>query len=253
MDKKYGFTEETMTVGNHVLRQIVALKNFDVPSRDGEKWTRHVMRGDLGGFIEKEENLSQEGGCWVFSCGYVFGEAKIIDNANIFGAVYGNARIEGVACVGRECVVCDHAIVSDSCDLDGGCTVYENAHLSGNCRVSDCYTFIRGFAHVTDDAIIEGFAKVEGKARVSGESHITNRAEIAGCAHVDSCYVSETMVDGQTNLVDSNISGRFRICGRSEFHKCRVSGSFGFEYDVPITLSYVCINIDNRSTIRLLT
>ena len=54
MSKKYTFTGETMLSpdGTSTLHKIVALKDFS------------DMRGDIeGGWIEKEENLSQEGDC----------------------------------------------------------------------------------------------------------------------------------------------------------------------------------------------
>lgn len=46
-----------------------------------------MNEGDLGGFIEKEENLSHSG------CAWVYGNAKIYGNAKVCGyaEVYGNA------------------------------------------------------------------------------------------------------------------------------------------------------------------
>lgn len=38
-----------------------------------------VKEGELGGFIEKEENLSHEGNAWVF------GNAKVCENAKVYG------------------------------------------------------------------------------------------------------------------------------------------------------------------------
>lgn len=48
-DKKYELTDVTRKVGDRTLYQIRALKDF------GE-----VKAGDLGGYIEKESNLSQK-------------------------------------------------------------------------------------------------------------------------------------------------------------------------------------------------
>ena len=55
MSNKYKMIEETIVVGGHVLHRIQALKTFGC----------FVHEGDLGGFIETEENLPQEGNCWV--------------------------------------------------------------------------------------------------------------------------------------------------------------------------------------------
>ena len=54
MEKKYKLTEETINIANKTLYRIEALKDF-----------ANVKKGDKGGFVEKEENLSQSGDCWV--------------------------------------------------------------------------------------------------------------------------------------------------------------------------------------------
>ena len=77
--RKYELTEETKTLAyGKVLHRIRAL--IDI-SRYG------VKAGDLGGWIEKYDNLSQDGDAWV--CG----NAEVRDNAE----VYGNAKVCGDA------------------------------------------------------------------------------------------------------------------------------------------------------------
>ena len=48
MEKKYRLTDETINVDGRILHRIEALKDFG-----------NVKKGDKGGFVEKEENLSQ--------------------------------------------------------------------------------------------------------------------------------------------------------------------------------------------------
>jgi hypothetical protein len=67
--KKYEFTGDTRTVGNVELRKIRALRDFG-----------DVKAGDLGGWIEKEANLSHEEECWVSCNAWVYGDSKINDN-----------------------------------------------------------------------------------------------------------------------------------------------------------------------------
>ena len=52
--KKYELTTDTKMVLGRKLFRIKALVSFG-----------NVKIGDLGGYIEKEENLSQEGNAWV--------------------------------------------------------------------------------------------------------------------------------------------------------------------------------------------
>ena len=71
--KKFEFTGETKTISllfrTAILHRIRAVAEFGL-----------VKVGDLGGWIEKEENLSHEGKAWV--CG----DAKVWGNAKVFSA-----------------------------------------------------------------------------------------------------------------------------------------------------------------------
>ena len=83
---KYELTDETNGSG---LRRIRALR--DIP-RCG------VKEGDLGGWVESEGNLTQEGDCWVSDDAQVFGIAMVFDNARVFdnAMVFNAAACRGV-------------------------------------------------------------------------------------------------------------------------------------------------------------
>ena len=63
-----------------------------------------VEKGELGGFIEKEDNLSHDGNAWVYGNARVFGNAQVYGNAR----VYGNAQVSGDARVYDDA---DYAVV----------------------------------------------------------------------------------------------------------------------------------------------
>ena len=48
----------------------------------------NVKKGDLGGWIEKEDNLSQEGDCWVFGDAWVYGDARSIVTGKQIGRAH---------------------------------------------------------------------------------------------------------------------------------------------------------------------
>ena len=77
--KKFEFTGETKTISllfrTATLHRIRAVAEFGL-----------VKVGDLGGWIEKEENLSHEGKAWVYGDAKVWGNAKVWGDANIFSA-----------------------------------------------------------------------------------------------------------------------------------------------------------------------
>ena len=102
--KKYEFTGETKGLQGVILKRIRALVDID---RYG------VSAGDLGGWIEDDRNLTQNGDAWVSGDAWVYGAARVYGDACVYGAarvsgdarVYGDARVSGAACVyGAACV-----------------------------------------------------------------------------------------------------------------------------------------------------
>ena len=68
------------------------------------KCTRRIKYaevGDLGGYIEKEDNLS--GDAWVSGDAQVSGDAWVSGDAQVYGnaQVYGDARVSGETCGSR--------------------------------------------------------------------------------------------------------------------------------------------------------
>ena len=88
---KYTFTEEIKEIElnneKRILHRIKALKNFKSGGQE-------VHIGDLGGFVESIDNLSQEDDkAWVFDEALVFEDTKVYDGASIFN----NAQVFGGA------------------------------------------------------------------------------------------------------------------------------------------------------------
>ena len=85
---KYELTDETIDVSGTTLHRIKALKDFG-----------NVKKGELGGYVESEYNLSQIGNCWVYGNARVCGDAELCGNAKVCGnaRVYGNAEVCGNA------------------------------------------------------------------------------------------------------------------------------------------------------------
>ena len=72
VNKKYKLTKETKEVFGVNLHRIEALKDFS-----------DVKKGDTGGWIEKAENLSQEGDAWVSGNAKVYGDAWVYGDAEV--------------------------------------------------------------------------------------------------------------------------------------------------------------------------
>lgn len=100
------------TIAGHTLYRIRALKDFG-----------NVAKGDLGGYIENEKNLSQ------FDEARVFGEAKVFDNARVSdnAYVFDEAKVFGNAFVAGEARVSSNAEIESSKDY----IVFKNNWSSG--------------------------------------------------------------------------------------------------------------------------
>ncbi len=129
---KYELTENTKTLYGHLLHQV-----------------KKVDTGDLGGWIENEENLSQDGNCWIYSPNAViYGEAKVLGNTRIFGKAHisGKTLISGNSEVRGK--IKDSEIINATIDRD--CTIYkskiENSHIWYDSHITNC--------HIKDSACI---------------------------------------------------------------------------------------------------
>ena len=81
--KKFELTSEFITnISGVKLFRIKALVKFG-----------NVEKGELGGYVEKEENLSHNGDAWVYGNAEVYGNACVCGDARVYGdaMVYGNA------------------------------------------------------------------------------------------------------------------------------------------------------------------
>ena len=130
--KKYELTSETKVISGVELHRIKALNSFG-----------NINEGDLGGWIESEQNLSQYGDAWVFDNAKVSGNAIVSGNATVSGNAYvgGNSCVGWNSCVCENAIVCDNAIVSDNATVRGNATVrrkedyivFKNWWSSGRC------------------------------------------------------------------------------------------------------------------------
>ena len=163
MEKKYILTEETKEVGGHILHRIQAMRDFG-----------GVQKGDLGGWIESEENLSHDGDCWifgngeVFDNGRVFGDGRVSDNGWVFGdgKVFGNGRVS------------DNGWVFGDGKVFGNGEVYDNGKVYGNGRVSD-------------DGRVFGNAKIGFNAYISSPRSYFVQGPIGSRNDFLTCYLDK--------------------------------------------------------------
>lgn len=199
-NKKYGLTAETRSYYGHILYRIIALQDISFS----------VKKGDLGGFIESQENLSMSGESWIYDESIVYGKAKIVEGAIVKNnsRVTGNLRISGQCTIkgskiGSDKDVCylrvNGLLKEDVCILIYGSTRIENSTIIGkNIRISE--------------------SKIQ-RTNVKDEVNIT-RSDISN-ASISNAKINNSVIDGQvsisgekTVLIDhSKIEGQHEIVG----------------------------------------
>ena len=168
--KKYKILKDmTIEYKGRTLYRIRALKDFS-----------NVKKGDLGGYVESYNNLSQEGNCWIYDDAKVYENAKVYDNVRI----YNNAEIFGNA------------------------QVFSNAKVHGNAKVYD-------YAKVFDNAFVFGDAKVYGDVKVYGESHIYNNAQVYGNARV---YGESYIYNNAEIFGNARVFGNAQVFGNAKIY-----------------------------------
>ena len=124
MNKKYVFTGETKQI-DYLLRtvtlhRIKAVVSFGI-----------IKAGELGGWIEKEENLSHKGDAWVSGNAQVSGHAEIYANARIWdnAKIWGNAEVGGTAKITGTAKIFGNATVNGDAWICDNAEVFSTNHV----------------------------------------------------------------------------------------------------------------------------
>ena len=160
-----------------------------------------VTEGDLGGYVESEENLSHEGDCWIYDESAVMSKSRIYENAKL----YGDSRFS------------DYSVAYGNCELQNVIAQLASK-IYGNIKVVNSYTRIIN-SDIYGDITIMGnnyitFCNINGDFRLEdiaiyGEDN--DRAEI------------------HTHLRNINIAGNAKINSASDYIKIDGAGLVDFE------------------------
>lgn len=144
MEKKYKLTDETIEFNGVKLHRIEALRDFC-----------DVKKGDRGGFVQSEKNLSCYENCWIY------------DDSKAFG----NSFVRQNAVLSYNSIICDGAIASGDSRIYRNSIVCEKALISDNACISD-NSVVCGNSYIAGDASVTRFSRVEGVSEVTGNAEI---------------------------------------------------------------------------------
>ncbi len=140
----------------------------------------NVNAGDLGGYIEHEVNLSQDGDCWIGDDACVYGNARVSDNAQ----VYENARVLDNAQIFGYARVFGHARIYGNTKIFGAARVFDNAQIYGDAEVH-CDAWVFGNAQVAHAVWLGGSIKLNGHMILTGSGGRCNITSLEQIYYVD--------------------------------------------------------------------
>ena len=197
------FVKPKLLEETYNLYRIRALKDFG-----------DVKAGDLGGYIESERNLSQEGDCWVYD------KAKVTDEAKI----YGNAKIKGYVVISDNAEVFDNAKVYDYAEVSGNAKVYGNAQVEDSAKI---YNKVEVFdnALIDKETTLYNKAKVYGKAKVTENAELHDEVQVYDNAKIDNARLyDKAQVYGKAKVFgDATVSENAKVYDNAQICNARVT------------------------------
>ena len=138
-NRKYELTDITMRYEGRTLYRIRALKDF-----------ADVKKGKLGGWVQTEDNLSQEGYCWVYNNAKCMDNARMYDNSTMFdrsemhdntimydysrmygnSAMYDYSRMLDYTTMYGNSEMHDYSKMCDNSEMHEGSKMYNNSIIS---------------------------------------------------------------------------------------------------------------------------
>ena len=201
--EKYKLTDIVAQCDGTTIHQIQAIIDF-----------ADVKKGDLGGFVESEDNLSHYGDCWIYDQAKAIGNSKVLDNAQLRGM----ALLKDHASAGNNSVISESARVLDNATIRDYAAVKGNAFVCDNAKVCG-HAKVFGNATVKSETFMSDFAIAYGNAVLTGDAHLLGQASVCGNANVHNGVISDyASVCGNVNIFDSpTLSGKAVVSDKRDY------------------------------------
>ena len=157
-DKFIMLSDDYTVINGQTVYRIKALKEFGI-----------VKKGELGGYIAKESNLSFKEG----SVAWVGKEAVVMDDASVLN----HAQVTDHAIITGTTTVKNCAIVGGSAEINGNCFIMKEAVVTGAAKLNG-KVVVTDTAIVMEDVSLNGAIRVYGEAILSGDTEIEDNADI---------------------------------------------------------------------------
>ena len=180
--KKYELIKESKDYfAEREIFRIRALKDFS-----------DIKVGDIGGWVCSEDNLSQEGNCWIYDnakCldnAKMFDDAKMYDNTMMIGnsRMYDNAKMSDSSIICDNAVMCGNARMYDTSTMCGSSMMRGNATMFNNSKMYDRATMFDN-SKMYDSAKMCGNSTMYDNSVMYDNAEMYDGAEMLGRAILD--------------------------------------------------------------------
>ena len=165
--KKYELIKEGKDtfIGREIYR-IRALKDFS-----------DIKAGDVGGWVCSENNLSQEGDCWIYDNAKCLDKARVFDDAKMYDSsmMIGNARMYDEAKMFNKAKMFNNSIMRnnaemfDDTEMCDSSIMYDNSKMFNNSKMYD-------EARMYDNAVMFNDSKMFGNSKMYNKARMFDYA-----------------------------------------------------------------------------
>ena len=210
-NEKYEIVKDNFKEVNGVkVYRIRALKDFQNDLLRNKK----IKKGDLGGYIESEKNLSQEGNCWIADNAIVCDNATIKDNSVILD----NATVSKYAAISENTTIFEYAKIWGSAKIHGQiligghAKIYDHANLHGKLCIGD-------HVNIFGDANVHGLIVLAGAHFIGNNADIKEMGDVMTILGLDTAYDNITFYRTKSETEISLVYWKFNGITIDEFRK----------------------------------
>lgn len=169
-----------------------------------------VKAGDLGGYIEKESNLSHDGDAWVSDEAKVYDDASVSGNATVVNKaeIHGNASVFGNAKISGETEICGNADVYGEAKVFDNAKAYGDSRICGNAKIYNNVE-VGGDAFICDEATIGSFKDFLVISAIGNKNHMLTFFRNSDNIICVKCSCGYSYLDGTIDEFEKKIEKKY--------------------------------------------
>jgi len=173
--KKYEILKgQSITIYGRTLYRIRALRDFG-----------NVKKGDIGGYVQNEYNLSHDGECWVYNDAMALDNSRVLNNARMYNnsRMYGhsemfdNTEMHDNSKMFNDSKMFDNSEMYDNSEMHDSAEMHDYSKMFDNSKMLD-YSRMYDNSEMYDNAKIFNFSKASGNVKLIGNAKLYANAHV---------------------------------------------------------------------------